>query len=221
MSKEEKQTDLERLEQLHGKLSGPFSPSKIDQELRETITVSIADDLSFTVDQDIANLVEACWKSGIFVLQSDSWSSIGTVRLHIATTSYADQFLANICSGGDLYWKSPLKREQMLRNWHEVDLYTKIDPTDWHWSINFEFMLDQLEDSDLLKGALQFLGHHEESRQDEVANEPSVIVRFPYEFSESMTERLLSVDQSNLPRASGMIWKLLPDLSCFDSSYFF
>jgi len=221
MTEEEKQSALERLERLHGKLSGLFQPSDADQKRRETVTVSLADDLSFTVDQDIASLVEACWKSGIFILQSDSWSSIGTVRLHIATTSYADQFLANICSNSDMYWKSPLRSETMLRNWHEIDLYTKIDPADWQWSINFEFMLDHLEDSDLLQAALQYLGDNTQTAKNETANEPSVIVRFPHEFSESLTERLFSLDQSNLPPTSGMIWKLLPDLSCFDSSYFF
>ena len=64
---------------------GLFQPSKAIAKLRETTVLRIAADLEFDVDEDIAPLIEASWKSGIFVFQSDTWSDVGTVRLHIAS----------------------------------------------------------------------------------------------------------------------------------------
>ena len=198
---------------------GLFQPSKAIAKLRETTVLRIAADLEFDVDEDIAPLLEASWKSGIFIFQSDTWSDVGTVRLHIASAVLADQFLANIFSDGALYWKTET-RDRILENWEEVDLYTKIIPEDWDWSFNFEFMLHELEDSDLLKAAFSYFGKTKGEIQREMENEPSIIVRFPHEFTGMLTERLLS-KEFHRPDPDGMIWKLLPDLTCFDSSYFF
>ena len=101
--------DLKNLERVFGKLAGPFTPSGDEQKLRDTVKFKLTDDVSFEVDQKIVSLVEACWKSGVFVLQSDAWSNSGTVRLHFPSTTFADQFLTNILSDGELYWSSGQK----------------------------------------------------------------------------------------------------------------
>ena len=101
--------NLKKLERVFGKLSGPFTPTEDEQRLRDAVNFKLTDDLSFEVDQKIVSLVEACWKSGIFVLQSDAWSNAGTVRLHFPSTTFADQVLANVFSNGNLFWNSGQK----------------------------------------------------------------------------------------------------------------
>ena len=211
--------DLKHLERVFGKLAGPFTPSGDEQKLRDTVKFKLTDDVSFEVDQKIVSLVEACWKSGVFVLQSDAWSNSGTVRLHFPSTTFADQFLTNILSDGELYWSSGQK-SSMLSNWTPLEMFVQITPEDWHWEMNFEFMFGNLENPDLIKSALAYLKTTPQNIADEMTNEPSVIVRFPYEFSHAITERLRS-KESNRPQPEGKIWEVLPDLSCFDPSYFF
>ncbi|MAW69988.1 MAG: hypothetical protein CL391_03885 [Acidiferrobacteraceae bacterium] len=204
---------------MFGKLAGPFTPSGDEQKLRDTVKFKLTDDVSFEVDQKIVSLVEACWKSGVFVLQSDAWSNSGTVRLHFPSTTFADQFLTNILSDGELYWSSGQK-SSVLSNWTPLEMFVQITPEDWHWEMNFEFMFGNLENPDLIKSALAYLKTTPQKIADEMTNEPSVIVRFPYEFSHAITERLRS-KESNRPQPEGKIWEVLPDLSCFDPSYFF
>ena len=211
--------DLKNLERVFGKLAGPFTPSGDEQKLRDTVKFKLTDDVSFEVDQKIVSLVEACWKSGVFVLQSDAWSNSGTVRLHFPSTTFADQFLTNILSDGELYWSSGQK-SSVLSNWTPLEMFAQITPEDWHWEMNFEFMFGNLENPDLIKSALAYLKTTPQKIADEMTNEPSVIVRFPYEFSHAITERLRS-KESNRPQPEGKIWEVLPDLSCFDPSYFF
>ena len=211
--------DLKDLERVFGKLAGPFTPSGDEQKLRDTVKFKLTDDVSFEVDQKIVSLVEACWKSGVFVLQSDAWSNSGTVRLHFPSTTFADQFLTNILSDGELYWSSGQK-SSVLSNWAPLEMFVQITPEDWHWEMNFEFMFGNLENPDLIKSALAYLKTTPQKIADEMTNEPSVIVRFPYEFSHAITERLRS-KESNRPQPEGKIWEVLPDLSCFDPSYFF
>lgn len=211
--------DLKNLERVFGKLAGPFTPSGDEQKLRDTVKFKLTDDVSFEVDQKIVSLVEACWKSGVFVLQSDAWSDSGTVRLHFPSTTFADQFLTNILSDGELYWSSGQK-SSVLSNWTPLEMFVQITPEDWHWEMNFEFMFGNLENPDLIKSALAYLKTTPQKIADEMTNEPSVIVRFPYEFSHAITERLRS-KESNRPQPEGKIWEVLPDLSCFDPSYFF
>ena len=211
--------DLKNLERVFGKLAGPFTPSGDEQKLRDTVKFKLTDDVSFEVDQKIVSLVEACWKSGVFVLQSDAWSNSGTVRLHFPSTTFADQFLTNILSDGELYWSSGQK-SSMLSNWTPLEMFVQITPEDWHWEMNFEFMFGNLENPDLIKSALAYLKTTPQNIADEMTNEPSVIVRFPYEFSHAITERLRS-KESNRPQPEGKIWEVLPDLSCFDPGYFF
>ena len=211
--------DLKNLERVFGKLAGPFTPSGDEQKLRDTVKFKLTDDVSFEVDQKIVSLVEACWKSGVFVLQSDAWSNSGTVRLHFPSTTFADQFLTNILSDGELYWSSGQK-SSVLSNWAPLEMFVQITPEDWHWEMNFEFMFGNLENPDLIKSALAYLKTTPQKIADEMTNEPSVIVRFPYEFSHAITERLRS-KESNRPQPEGKIWEVLPDLSCFDPSYFF
>ena len=211
--------DLKNLERVFGKLAGPFTPSGDEQKLRDTVKFKLTDDVSFEVDQKIVSLVEACWKSGVFVLQSDAWSNSGTVRLHFPSTTFADQFLTNILSDGELYWSSGQK-SSVLSNWTPLVMFVQITPEDWHWEMNFEFMFGNLENPDLIKSALAYLKTTPQKIADEMTNEPSVIVRFPYEFSHAITERLRS-KESNRPQPEGKIWEVLPDLSCFDPSYFF
>ena len=211
--------DLKNLERVYGKLAGPFTPSGDEQKLRDTVKFKLTDDVSFEVDQKIVSLVEACWKSGVFVLQSDAWSNSGTVRLHFPSTTFADQFLTNILSDGELYWSSGQK-SSVLSNWTPLEMFVQITPEDWHWEMNFEFMFGNLENPDLIKSALAYLKTTPQKIADEMTNEPSVIVRFPYEFSHAITERLRS-KESNRPQPEGKIWEVLPDLSCFDPGYFF
>ena len=211
--------DLKNLERVFGKLAGPFTPSGDEQKLRDTVKFKLTEDVSFEVDQKIVSLVEACWKSGVFVLQSDAWSNSGTVRLHFPSTTFADQFLTNILSDGELYWSSGQK-SSVLSNWTPLEMFVQITPEDWHWEMNFEFMFGNLENPDLIKSALAYLKTTPQKIADEMTNEPSVIVRFPYEFSHAITERLRS-KESNRPQPEGKIWEVLPDLSCFDPSYFF
>tara|TARA_B100000676_G_scaffold11911_1_gene10901 strand:- start:5371 stop:6033 length:663 start_codon:yes stop_codon:yes gene_type:complete len=211
--------DLKNLERVFGKLAGPFTPSGDEQKLRDTVKFKLTDDVSFEVDQKIVSLVEACWKSGVFVLQSDAWSNSGTVRLHFPSTTFADQFLTNILSDGELYWSSGQK-SSVLSNWTPLEMFVQITPEDWHWEMNFEFMFGNLENPDLIKSALAYLKTTPQKIADEMTNEPSVIVRFPYEFSHAITERLRS-KESNRPQPEGKIWEVLPDLSCFDPGYFF
>ena len=211
--------DLKNLERVFGKLAGPFTPSGDEQKLRDTVKFKLTDDVSFEVDQKIVSLVEACWKSGVFVLQSDAWSNSGTVRLHFPSTTFADQFLTNILSDGELYWSSGQK-SSVLSNWAPLEMFVQITPEDWHWEMNFEFMFGNLENPDLIKSALAYLKTTPQKIADEMTNEPSVIVRFPYEFSHAITERLRS-KESNRPQPEGKIWEVLPDLSCFDPGYFF
>ena len=211
--------DLKNLERVFGKLAGPFTPSGDEQKLRDTVKFRLTDDVSFEVDQKIVSLVEACWKSGVFVLQSDAWSNSGTVRLHFPSTTFADQFLTNILSDGELYWSSGQK-SSVLSNWTPLETFVQITPEDWHWEMNFEFMFGNLENPDLIKSALAYLKTTPQKIADEMTNEPSVIVRFPYEFSHAITERLRS-KESNRPQPEGKIWEVLPDLSCFDPGYFF
>ena len=211
--------DLKNLERVFGKLAGPFTPSGDEQKLRDTVKFKLTDDVSFEVDQKIVSLVEACWKSGVFVLQSDAWSNSGTVRLHFPSTTFADQFLTNILSDCELYWSSGQK-SSLLSNWTPLEMFVQITPEDWHWEMNFEFMFGNLENPDLIKSALAYLKTTPQKIADEMTNEPSVIVRFPYEFSHAITERLRS-KESNRPQPEGKIWEVLPDLSCFDPGYFF
>ncbi len=219
MSTNKTRNELKRLERVYGKLSGPFEPSKDDQRLRDTITLKVRPGLEFEVDRKILPLVEACWKSGILVLQSDAWSSAGTVRLHFASTTFADQFLTNVFADGDLYWDSGLKT-QALSNWHELEACIKVTPEDWHWEINFEFVIESLDNSKIVDAALIYLNKTRAEIDEEMKNEPSVIVRFPYEFSDLLTRRLCSKELGR-PPPDGRIWDVLPDLSCFDPSYFF
>ena len=211
--------DLKNLERVFGKLAGPFTPSGDEQKLRDTVKFKLTDDVSFEVDQKIVSLVEACWKSGVFVLQSDAWSNSGTVRLHFPSTTFADQFLTNILSDGELYWSS-VQKSSVLSSWTPLEMFVQITPEDWHWEMNFEFMFGNLENPDLIKSALAYLKTTPQKIADEMTNEPSVIVRFPYEFSHAITERLRS-KESNRPQPEGKIWEVLPDLSCFDPGYFF
>tara|TARA_B100000676_G_C17864887_1_gene725388 strand:+ start:164 stop:826 length:663 start_codon:yes stop_codon:yes gene_type:complete len=211
--------DLKKLERVFGKLSGPFSPSADEQKLRDAVRFKLTDDVSFEVDQKIVSLVEACWKSGVFVLQSDAWSNAGTVRLHFPSTTFADQFLTNIFSDGELYWCSGQK-SSILSNWNPLETFVQITPEDWHWEMNFEFMFGNLENPELVESALAYLKTTPEQIADEMTNEPSVIVRFPYEFTHAITERLRS-KESDRPEPAGKIWDVLPDLSCFDPGYFF
>ena len=211
--------DLKDLERVFGKLAGPFTPSGDEQKLRDTVKFKLTDDVSFEVDQKIVSLVEACWKSGVFVLQSDAWSNSGTVRLHFPSTTFADQFLTNILSDGELYWSSGQK-SSVLSNWAPLEMFVQITPEDWHWEMNFEFMFGNLENPDLIKSALAYLKTTPQKIADEMTNEPSVIVRFPYEFSHAITERLRD-KESDRPQPEGKIWEVLPDLSCFDPGYFF
>tara|TARA_B100000029_G_scaffold236827_1_gene233890 strand:+ start:977 stop:1639 length:663 start_codon:yes stop_codon:yes gene_type:complete len=211
--------NLKKLERVFGKLSGPFSPTEDEQRLRDAVNLKLTDDLSFEVDQKIVSLVEACWKSGVFVLQSDAWSHAGTVRLHFPSTTFADQFLANVFSDGDLFWNSGQK-SPILSNWTPLETFVQITPEDWHWEMNFEFMFGNLENPDLVESALAYLGMTSQRIADEMTNEPSVIVRFPYEFSHAITERLRD-KESDRPQPEGKIWEVLPDLSCFDPGYFF
>ena len=212
-------SDLKKLERVFGKLSGPFAPTEDEQKLRDTVRLELTQDLSFEVDQKIISLVEACWKSGVFVLQSDAWSNTGTVRLHFPSTTFADQFLTNVFSDGDLYWNSGQK-SSMLSNWVPLETFAQITPEDWHWEINFEFMFGNLDNPALVDLALAYLNKSPEQIADEMTNEPSVIVRFPYEFSHAITARLRSRESSQ-PAPEGKIWDVLPDLSCFDPGYFF
>ena len=108
----------------------------------------------------------------------------------------------------------------MLSNWTPLEMFVQITPEDWHWEMNFEFMFGNLENPDLIKSALAYLKTTPQKIADEMTNEPSVIVRFPYEFSHAITERLRS-KESNRPQPEGKIWEVLPDLSCFDPGYFF
>ena len=211
--------DLKHLERVFGKLAGPFTPSGDEQKLRDTVKFKLTDDVSFEVDQKIVSLVEACWKSGVFVLQSDAWSNSGTVRLHFPSTTFADQFLTNILSDGELYWSSGQK-SSVLSNWTPLEMFVQITPEDWHWEMNFEFMFGNLENPDLIKSALAYLKTTPQKIADEMTNEPSVIVRFPYEFSHAITERLRS-KESNRPQPEGKIREVLPDLSSIDPGYFF
>ena len=212
-------SDLKKLERVFGKLSGPFAPTEDEQKLRDTARLELTPELSFEVDQKIISLVEACWKSGVFVLQSDAWSNTGTVRLHFPSTTFADQFLTNVFSDGDLYWSSGQK-SSMLSNWVPLETFAQIMPEDWHWEINFEFMFGNLDNPALVDLALAYLNKSPEQIADEMTNEPSVIVRFPYEFSHAITARLRSREGSQ-PAPEGKIWDVLPDLSCFDPGYFF
>ena len=141
--------DLKNLERVFGKLAGPFTPSGDEQKLRDTVKFKLTDDVSFEIDQKIVSLVEACWKSGVFVLQSDAWSNSGTVRLHFPSTTFADQFLTNILSDGELYWSSGQK-SSVLSNWTPLEMFVQITPEDWHWEMNFEFMFGNLENPDLI-----------------------------------------------------------------------
>lgn len=211
--------NLKKLERVFGKLSGPFTPTEDEQRLRDAVNFKLTDDLSFEVDQKIVSLVEACWKSGIFVLQSDAWSNAGTVRLHFPSTTFADQFLANVFSNGDLFWNSGQK-SSILSNWTPLETFVQITPEDWQWEMNFEFMFGNLENPDLVESALAYLGMTSQKIADEMTNEPSVIARFPYEFSHIITERLQG-KESDRPQPEGKIWEVLPDLSCFDPGYFF
>lgn len=211
--------NLKKLERVFGKLSGPFTPTEDEQRLRDAVNFKLTDDLSFEVDQKIVSLVEACWKSGIFVLQSDAWSNAGTVRLHFPSTTFADQFLANVFSNGDLFWNSGQK-SSILSNWTPLETFVQITPEDWQWEMNFEFMFGNLENPDLVESALAYLGMTSQKIADEMTNEPSVIARFPYEFSDVITERLQG-KESDRPQPEGKIWEVLPDLSCFDPGYFF
>ena len=211
--------NLKKLERVFGKLSGPFTPTEDEQRLRDVVNFKLTDDLSFEVDQKIVSLVEACWKSGIFVLQSDAWSNAGTVRLHFPSTTFADQFLANVFSDGDLFWNSGQK-SSILSNWTPLETFVQITPEDWPWEMNFEFMFGNLENPGLIESALAYLEMTPQKIADEMTNEPSVIVRFPYEFSHAITERLWD-KESERPQPEGQIWEVLPDLSCFDPGYFF
>ena len=211
--------NLKKLERVFGKLSGPFTPTEDEQRLRDAVNFKLTDDLSFEVDQKIVSLVEACWKSGIFILQSDAWSNAGTVRLHFPSTTFADQFLANVFSDGDLFWSSGQK-SSILSNWTPLETFVQITPEDWQWEMNFEFMFGNLENPDLVESALDYLEMTPQKIADEMTNEPSVIVRFPYEFSHVITERLRD-KESDRPQPEGKIWEVLPDLSCFDPGYFF
>ena len=211
--------NLKKLERVFGKLSGPFTPTEDEQRLRDAVNFKLTDDLSFEVDQKIVSLVEACWKSGIFVLQSDAWSNAGTVRLHFPSTTFADQFLANVFSDGDLFWNSGQK-SSILSNWTPLETFVQITPEDWQWEMNFEFMFGNLENPDLVESALAYLGMTSQKIADEMTNEPSVIARFPNEFSHVITERLQG-KESDRPQPEGKIWEVLPDLSCFDPGYFF
>ena len=211
--------NLKKLERVFGKLSGPFTPTEDEQKLRDAVNLKLTDDLSFEVDQKIVSLVEACWKSGIFILQSDAWSNAGTVRLHFPSTTFADQFLANVFYDGDLFWSSGQK-SSILSNWTPLETFVQITPEDWQWEMNFEFMFGNLENPDLVESALDYLEMTPQKIADEMTNEPSVIVRFPYEFSHAITERLRD-KESDRPQPEGKIWEVLPDLSCFDPGYFF
>ena len=211
--------NLKKLERVFGKLSGPFTPTEDEQKLRDAVNFKLTDDLSFEVDQKIVSLVEACWKSGIFILQSDAWSNAGTVRLHFPSTTFADQFLANVFYDGDLFWSSGQK-SSILSNWTPLETFVQITPEDWQWEMNFEFMFGNLENPDLVESALDYLEMTPQKIADEMTNEPSVIVRFPYEFSHAITERLRG-KESDRPQPEGKIWEVLPDLSCFDPGYFF
>ena len=211
--------NLKKLERVFGKLSGPFTPTEDEQRLRDAVNFKLTDDLSFEVDQKIVSLVEACWKSGIFILQSDAWSNAGTVRLHFPSTTFADQFLANVFYDGDLFWSSGQK-SSILSNWTPLETFVQITPEDWQWEMNFEFMFGNLENPDLVESALDYLEMTPQKIADEMTNEPSVIVRFPYEFSHAITERLRD-KESDRPQPEGKIWEVLPDLSCFDPGYFF
>jgi hypothetical protein len=213
------QSDLARLERIFGKLSGPFTPEGGEQDLRAIVNLELTQGLSFEVDQEIISLVEACWKSGVFVLQSDAWSNAGTIRLHFPSTTFADQFLTNVFSDGDLYWSSGQK-SSILSNWTPLETFVQITPEDWHWEINFEFMFGNLDNATLVESALAYLNKTPEQIADEMTNEPSVIMRFPYEFSHAITERLRT-KENDRPEPEGKIWDVLPDLSCFDPSYFF
>ena len=84
----------------------------------------------------------------------------------------------------------------------------------------FEFMFGNLENPDLVGSALAYLEMTTQKIADEMTNEPSVIVRFPYEFSHAITERLRD-KKSDRPQPKGKIWEVLPDLSCFNPGYFF
>ena len=44
-------SDLKKLERVFGKLSGPFTPTEDEQKLRNTVTLELAQDLCFEVDQ--------------------------------------------------------------------------------------------------------------------------------------------------------------------------
>ena len=211
--------NLKKLERVFGKLSGPFTPTEDEQRLRDAVNFKLTDDLSFEVDQKIVSLVEACWKSGIFILQSDAWSNAGTVRLHFPSTTFADQFLANVFYDGDLFWSSGQK-SSILSNWTPLETFVQITPEDWQWEMNFEFMFGNLENPDLVESALDYLEMTPQKIADEMTNEPSVIVRFPSEFSHVITERLQG-KESDRPQPEGKIWEVLPDLSCFDPGYFF
>lgn len=81
-------------------------------------------------------------------------------------------------------------------------------------------MFGNLDNPALVESALAYLNKTPEQIADEMMNEPSVIVRFPYEFSHAITERLRT-KESGQPAPEGKIWDVLPDLSCFDPSYFF
>jgi hypothetical protein len=81
-------------------------------------------------------------------------------------------------------------------------------------------MFGNLDNATLVKSALAYLNKTPEQIADEMTNEPSVIMRCPYEFSHAITERLRT-KENDRPEPEGKIWDVLPDLSCFDPSYFF
>ena len=180
-------------------------------------TLRIADGLDFAVDKDIAPFIEACWKSGIFVVQSEAWSDAFTVRLQIASPDFANQFLTNLFADDDIYWESD-RQVPMLGNWHEVDAYTKIIPGDWEWSLSFDGEIDE-PTADLLEAAAAYLGKTTDEMErdmywasvERLEPEPSVIVRFPQEYLELLTERLVS-KETDRPEPDGLLWMLLPEM---------
>ena len=202
---------------LHEHNHGPFKPPKDQQHYIELTTLRIADGLEFEVDKDIAPFIEACWKSGIFVVQSEAWSDSFTVRLQIASPDFANQFLANLFADGDIYWESD-RQVPMLGNWHEVDAYTKIIPGDWEWSLSFDGEIDE-STAGLLEAAATYLGKTTDEMErdmywasvERLEPEPSVIVRFPQEYLELLTERLVS-KETDRPEPDGLLWMLLPEM---------
>ena len=139
--------------------------------------------------------------------------------MHFPSTTFADQFLANVFSDGDLFWNSGQK-SPILSNWTPLETFVQITPEDWHWEMNVELMFGNLENPDLVGSALAYLEMTSQKIADGMTNEPSVIVRFPYEFSRAITERLRD-KESDRPQPKGKMWEVLPDLSCFNPGYFF